>query len=53
MKKIYLIIYCKENKYQFIKYFDTIKEKDRFKNKIRFSKKVFIVEDSEDIIYNG
>lgn len=51
--KIYLILYNKENKFQFIKYFDTIKEKNKFKNKIKFSKKVFIIEDSEDIIYIG
>jgi len=51
MKKIYLILYNKDKKFQFIKYFDTIKEKDRFKIKIKHCKNFIIIEDSEDIIY--
>lgn len=51
MKKIYLILYSKESKTQFIKYFETRKEKDKFKNKIRFSNKVFVIEDSDDIVF--
>ena len=53
MKKIYLVIYSKESKTQFIKYFENVKEKEKFKNKIKFSKKCFIIEDSDDIIYVG
>ena len=51
MKKIYLIVYCKDSKSQFIKYFESIKDKNKFKNKIMFSRNCFIIEDSEDINY--
>ncbi len=51
MNKIYLIIYNKPMRFQFIKYFDNIKEKNIYKNKIRFVKDLFIVEDSCDIVY--
>lgn len=52
MGKIYLLLYSKESHKQFFKYFDTIKEKDKFKQRIKYSEKVFIIEDSEDINYN-
>lgn len=51
MKKIYIIFYIKDSKKQLIKYFNSIKEKDRFKNKIKYSKNIFIIEDSEDTIF--
>ncbi|MBQ2408780.1 MAG: hypothetical protein II309_05020 [Bacilli bacterium] len=51
MNKIYLIIYNKPMRFQFIKYFDNIKEKNKYKNKIRFVKDLFIVEDSCDTVY--
>ena len=51
MSKIYLIIYNKPMRFQFIKYFETEKEKNKYKRKIKFVKDLFIVEDSCDIIY--
>lgn len=51
MNKIYLVIYNIETNKTFIKYFDDKYEKNKMKNKIRFSKKLFIIEDSDDIKY--
>lgn len=51
MNKIYLLIYNRKNKFQFYKYFDTIKDKDKYKRKIKWIKDLLIIEDSEDIIY--
>lgn len=51
MTKIYLLLYNKDTHKQFFKYFDSIKEKDNFKYKLKYSKKLLIIEDSEDIIY--
>ena len=51
MIKIYLLLYDKESHRQFFKYFDTLKEKNNFKDKIKFSKKILLIEDSEDIKY--
>lgn len=53
MNKIYLIIYNRENKTRFIKYFETEFEKDKFKRKLYYSKKLFVIEDSCDICYNN
>ena len=53
MSKIYLLLYSKETHKQFFKYFDTIKEKDKFKQRIKYSEKIFIIEDSEDLNYIG
>lgn len=49
--KIYLVLYNREIKKRWIKYFDTEFEKDKFKRKLRFSNKVFVIEDSSDIYY--
>lgn len=49
--KIYLLLYNRETHKQFFKYFSSEYEKDKFKNKLRFSKKLMIIEDSTDIIY--
>lgn len=51
MNKIYLVIYSKPRKQRFFKYFDTIKEKEKYKEKIKYVKDLFIVEDSCDILY--
>ena len=53
MNKIYLVIYNRENKTRFIKYFETEFEKDKFKRKLYYSKKLFVIEDSCDICYNN
>ena len=51
MYKIYLIIYNKPMHFQFIKYFETEKEKNIYKRKIKYVKDLFIVEDSCDNVY--
>lgn len=51
VNKIYLVIYNIETNKTFIKYFDDKYEKNKMKNKIRYSKKLFIIEDSDDIKY--
>ena len=51
--KIFLVLYNKETKNQFTKYFDTEFAKDKFKRKLKYSNKIFVVEDSTDIYYKG
>lgn len=51
MDKIYLIIYNIETNKSFIKYFDDKYEKSKMKEKIKWSKKLFVIEDSDDINY--
>ena len=51
MNKIYLRIYNTDKGFEYTKFFETLKEKDKYKNKIRFIKCLFIIEDSSDIIY--
>ena len=51
VNKIYLVIYNLETNKTFVKYFDDKYEKNKMKNKIRFSKKLFVIEDSDDIKY--
>lgn len=53
MNKIYLIIYNKEKRFTYTKYFNTIKEKDKYLNKIKYVKCLMIIEDSEDLVYYG
>lgn len=49
--KIFLVLYSRETKKQFTKYFETEFEKDKFKRKLKYSKRVFVVEDSTDTIF--
>ena len=49
MNKIYLLIYSKPRKQQFFKYFDSIREKEKYKRKIKYVKDLLIIEDSTDI----
>lgn len=49
--KIFLVLYNRETKRQFTKYFETEFEKDKFKRKLKFSTKVFVVEDSTDTVF--
>lgn len=53
MAKIYLLLYNKETHKQFFRYFDTIKEKDKYKRKIKYINNLLLIEDSEDLIYIG
>ena len=49
--KIFLVLFNRETKKQFTKYFDTEFEKDKFKRKLKFSKRIFVVEDSTDTVF--
>lgn len=51
MNKIFLVIYNKPLHFQFVKYFESIKEKEKYKRRIKYVKDLFIVEDSCDIVY--
>ena len=51
MNKIYLLIYSKPRKQQFFKYFDSIREKEKYKRKIKYVKDLLIIVDSTDISY--
>lgn len=51
MYKIYLLIYSKPRKQQFFKYFDSIREKEKYKRKIKYVKDLIIIEDSCDLLY--
>ena len=53
MAKIYLLLYNKETHKQFFRYFDTIKEKDKYKRKIKYINNLLLIEDSEDLVYIG
>ena len=48
---LYLVLYNRENKKQFTKYFDCEYEMDKFKRKLKYSKKLFVIEDSRDIYF--
>ena len=49
---LYLVLYNRETKNQFTKYFKTEYDMNKFKNKLRFSKRLFFIEDSRDIYYS-
>ena len=51
MNKLWLVLYTKENKRYFTKYFDNIIEMDRYLNKVKHVKDLILIEDSRDIIY--
>lgn len=49
--KIYLVLFNTETKKKFTKYFNSLYEKNKFKDKLRYSKRLYVIEDSEDIFY--
>ena len=51
MNKLWLVLYTKENKRYFTKYFDNVIEMDRYLNKVKHIKDLILIEDSRDIIY--
>lgn len=51
MNKLYLVLFNRETKKQFTKYFETEFEMDKFKRKLHYSKRLFVVEDSRDIYF--
>lgn len=48
---LYLVLYNRETKKQFTKYFETEFKMDKFKRKLKYSKKLFVIEDSRDIYF--
>lgn len=50
--KLYLLLQNIETKKQFFKYFETEFEMDKFKRKLKYSKRIMIIEDSRDLIYD-
>ena len=46
--KIYLVLYNKETKKQFKKYFDSEYQRDKFLRKLKYSKKIILIEDPFD-----
>lgn len=51
LMKLYLVLYNRETKKQFTKYFDCEYEMDKFKRKLYYSKRLFVIEDSRDIYF--
>lgn len=51
--KLYLILYDREKKIQFPKYFNTEFEMDKFLNKLPYIKNLILIEDSRDIYFFG
>lgn len=52
MNKLYLLLQDRLSHKQFFKYFDTEHEMDKFKRKLKYSKKLFIIEDSREMIFD-
>ena len=46
--KIYLVLYNKETKKEFKKYFDSEYQRDKFLRKLKYSKKIILIEDPFD-----
>ena len=51
--KLYLVLYDKDKKFEFPKYFETEFEMDKFKRKLPFIKNLILIEDSRDIYFFG
>lgn len=52
MNKLYLLLQDLTTKKQFFKYFETEFELDKFKRKLKYSKKLIIIEDSREMIFD-
>lgn len=50
--KLYLLLMNRDSKKQFFKYFDIEYEMDKFKRKLKYSKKLLIIEDSREMIFD-
>ena len=55
MSKIWVVLYNKETKRYFTRYFETIDEKEKYLRKMKYflSRNLILIEDSTDIIYEG
>ena len=51
--KIWLVLYNRETKRYFTRYFETEFQKDKYKRKIKWIPTLFIVEDSTDIYFTN
>ena len=51
--KLYLVLYDKDKKFKFAKYFETEFEMDKFIRKLPFIKNLLLIEDSRDIYFFG
>ena len=51
--KLYLILYNKDKKFQFTKYFETEWKMDKYKRKLPYIKNLVLIEDSRDIYFLG
>lgn len=54
MNKIWVVLYNKETKRYFTRYFDTTSEKEKYLRKMKYflSRNLILIEDSSDINYN-
>ncbi len=52
MTKLYLLLFDTTTNKQFFKYFECEFDMDKFKRKLKFSKKLFIIEDSREMIFD-
>lgn len=52
MNKLYLLLLDLKSKKHFFKYFETEWEMDKFKRKLKYSKKLLIIEDSREMIFD-
>lgn len=52
MNKLYLLLQDINSKKQFFKSFNTEFEMDKFKRKLKYSKKLLIIEDSREMIFD-
>lgn len=52
-KTLYLVLYDKEKKFTFPKYFETEFKMDKFKRRLPYIKNLILIEDSRDIYFWG
>lgn len=53
MSKIWLVLYNRETKRYFTRYFETEFQKDKFKRKIKYIENLLLIEDSTDIYFTN
>ena len=51
MNKLFLVLYNKESKFYFTKYFENVEIMDKYIKKLWFSKRLILIEDSRDILF--
>lgn len=52
MSRLYLLLMDLTTNKQFFKYFESEFEMDKFKRKLKYSKKLIIIEDSREMIFD-